>query len=318
FRPARALGDGLEFPVRLGKPRDDEARIGELRAAQENGGGRVQESNLQFAICDLQLRFDRAGCARYLSSSRRTAMIETTGAQLLFRSRPVNPARTFAPFAFETGGQTCHFGVVKTIRPVLLVIALLVASQCASPGQEAAGERRFADKNFAIIPPDGWTEKAKSPGAAQPSVSFQSPSQRTLLMISMSDTKLPVVMDGAFVAGFNYGFERSGGGKLVSGKFVEANGTRCYERIGELDVNGRTVTTFVRVVPLGTKFYALMAVSGEGEADQMPEVRRSMDSFHFLVKMQSEADSSAYKAGAIVGATIAFFWPVITKFVSVL
>jgi hypothetical protein len=39
---ARALGDGLQLSVLLSQPRDDEARLGELYFAEQDGSGGVQ------------------------------------------------------------------------------------------------------------------------------------------------------------------------------------------------------------------------------------------------------------------------------------
>lgn len=42
LRLARTLGDRLHFPMQLGQPRDDEARLSELGFPKEYGGGGVQ------------------------------------------------------------------------------------------------------------------------------------------------------------------------------------------------------------------------------------------------------------------------------------
>jgi len=116
--------------------------------------------------------------------------------------------------------------------PKRLLIALITffAPTYSLVGQE----REFTNYNCAITPPDGWSMMTNYP--SQPglfTIFFGKADKSRLVLLMVDDRHKPAgPVDDRFVAEFEGGVERGGGGKRISGRFTEIDGIKGYERLG--------------------------------------------------------------------------------------
>lgn len=192
---------------------------------------------------------------------------------------------------------------MKAIRALAASIFILFVLDFACFGQE----QKFANYNFAITPPDGWelrTDLRLTPGIL---AVFTKPGNTAQLAVTLDESRsAPVVMDDQFVNQYNEVEAEGGGGNVISGSFVSANGTRCYERVGEMERNGRKISTLLRAVPYRSAVFSLVGVRFDGDVNQLPELRKSFDTFRFLNPPSQAAGSLAAVAGTWMPSSSTF------------
>jgi hypothetical protein len=189
-------------------------------------------------------------------------------------------------------------------RVALLACALFFA---VSATGRAATERVFANFNFAVTPPNSWedvTAQKKQPGLI---VAYRDPANMRLVMVAQMDMSGPVpVIDDQFIAGFERGAEKSGAGKRLTGHVITVQGINAYERTGMLTVQGRSVYTLARTIPIVGHAVNLTALRAGGAAAEDPDIRHFLESFRFLTT-PPHTSSAAYTAGAKMGYQIGLF-----------
>lgn len=167
-----------------------------------------------------------------------------------------------------------------------------------------AQERVFADRNCAITPPAGWRWMTNLPPQPVFCAAFGNTARNRLVMLMINDKgQAPGPMNERFVAEFERGVEASGGGKRVSGKFIEIAGLKAYERLGRAQVKGKEVSTLMQVVPANGTVYSVQAMRFDGDANDDPEIREALGSFRFIQTPSPPAlsVSAAYKFGYFIG-----------------
>ena|ERR1700677_2132853 len=182
-------------------------------------------------------------------------------------------------------------------------------------GGAKAQEQIFEKYNFAITPPEGWTLKEDpqlKPGLL---ATFDKPDKTASFSITVDTNGFaPAVLDDAFIREFNLEAGETGSGKFLSGTFVNAHGVKCYERKGAGAKTDAPTSTFMQVVSANGILYSLLATRVDGDAGDLPEVRKSIASFRFLKQPITpppvEKKSAAYNAQYFLGQNAAIIAPV--------
>lgn len=189
------------------------------------------------------------------------------------------------------------------LKRFFLVLALVLPVQ----GIAFAQERVFPDKNCAITPPVGWEEVEDLPAQAGFLALYANPKKTSILILLLDEKNtFNGELDERFVEGFEKGVESSGGGKKISGKFIEVEGIKSYERSGTLMVDGAEASTLMRAVPADGRFYHVQAMRYDGKAEDDPEIRQGLESFRFLKtpappRLNSGAYGKGYQIGYFIG-----------------
>jgi len=168
-------------------------------------------------------------------------------------------------------------------------------------------EREFTNYNCAITPPDGWSRMTNFP--SQPglfTIFFGKVDKSRLVWLMVDDRHKPAgPVDDRFVAEFEGGVERSGGGKRISGRFTEIDGIKGYERLGYVMVSGKRASTLMQSVPADTRFYSVNGMRFDGNANEDPEIRKFLASFRFIKyparPTAPSSESAAYQTGYLMG-----------------
>ena len=190
---------------------------------------------------------------------------------------------------------------------IFVVLLLVVAGVFRSFGEE----KQFPAHNCAITVPEGWqslTEAMNKPGIV---AAFASADRMKLLMVMVSEKNEAenTVMDEKYIRNYEAGIEHGGGGKRLWGRPVEVAGIKGYERLGEVKVNGRNMTSWTRAVLGDGKHHSVQGMRVEGDASEDSEIRGAVGSFRFLkppaVPAQSSpaSSSASYKFGYAAGQT---------------
>ena len=87
-----------------------------------------------------------------------------------------------------------------------------------------------------------------------------------MVVVAMDAKSTDGPMDDHYVANFEKGLQESGGGSLISGKFIEVQGFRSYERIGSLVQGQKHFSTLIRLIPVRDQAYSLEAMRTDGDA----------------------------------------------------
>lgn len=196
---------------------------------------------------------------------------------------------------------------IKVWASMLMVI---FAANCKSLGQEL----QFSNYNCAITPPDGWlniSNLSAFPKSQNVIAVLRNQEKNCIITITCDTNRPDRPLDDRMVAEFELGVERGGGGKRVSGKFIEVAGMRGYERIGAVQLKGKQVSTLTRFVPVKTGFYGIGAIVVGGDVYDAPEIWKCMDTFRFLTPPEaplasSTPKSAAYQTGYFFGQMMVF------------
>lgn len=213
-------------------------------------------------------------------------------------------------YPIESADSSCS-KVEKRKKPLAAARAFLaLALAIAVQGAAFAQEREFPERNCAITPPEGWGEVKDLPSKSGILALYANPEKTSLLILLLDEkNSFRGEMDDRFVTGFEKGVESSGGGKKISGKFIEVEGIRSYERLGTLMVDGAEASTLMRAIPADGKFYHVQAIRYDGKAEEDPEIRQGLESFRFLKApappgLNSPAFDKGYQIGYLIGKMI--------------
>jgi hypothetical protein len=178
---------------------------------------------------------------------------------------------------------------VKSIQAFAAGLLLLFALAVGAQGQE----QKFEKDNFAITPPDGWVSNPDQAARSGMLATFTKPGGAELMLVGMYDASgVSIVLNEQFLKDYNAAFDKSNGGKFLSGDYVEVLGINSYERKGEITRNGATLSTYALLIPVGTKAYVVLVINKEGDA-KPPEVQKCIASFRFLTPSASPTPSPA-------------------------
>jgi hypothetical protein len=181
----------------------------------------------------------------------------------------------------------------------------LFAAFVAITLQSQASEQVFTDLNFAITPPNNWkalTNTTQRPGTFV--VAYGAPERGRVLLVTVDSSRKPTgPMDEKFIEDFDQGTEKGGGGKRVSGKFIEMDGVKAFERTSNPLVLGRQTSTMTHAVLTSERFYNVQGVTLKNVADDA-DIQKALASFRFLTPAHEprlSAETAAYRIGYIMG-----------------
>lgn len=163
-----------------------------------------------------------------------------------------------------------------------------------------AQEQKFEKYNFAITPPEGWNQRSNVPGAEglDFAVAFVSPDGKQVLLVSADDSSSIKSTNDESIGSFNRGFQKAGGGP-VSGNYITMDGVKAYQETSVANIKGKNISFLIRMAWVDRYSYILEAMANSSDPGGMPEVRKSMDSFHFLTQpempAQSESDATTQR-----------------------
>ena len=187
---------------------------------------------------------------------------------------------------------------LKLWIPALLLIVVLV--------QNAFGqERQYPNDNFAITPPAGWDPVSNLPPQKGLVAVFGNPERtRLVVLVTMEAKSTDGPMDDRFVANFEKGLQKTGGGPPTSSKFIEVQGFRTYERIGSFAQGQKHFSTQTRLIATRGRAYSVAVMRTDGDATTDPEIQQCLASFRFLTppeQPRSLADTISYRIGYFTG-----------------
>ncbi len=187
----------------------------------------------------------------------------------------------------------------RTFLAWTLALFLTTAAARGATNEEQA----LTAENCALTVPADWSGRDLKHVPGVVAAFGDAAGQRTLLVLVQGRGQPGEAASDSFVTGFDIGMEKSGGGQKTSGKFVQLAGFRTYERRGTATLQGQHVTTLVLAVPTGDGTYLLEALMTNGEAGDDPQIRQTVDSFHFLHPpgLPHTPPDSAYRIGYFGG-----------------
>jgi hypothetical protein len=173
-----------------------------------------------------------------------------------------------------------------------------------------AQERTYPDYNFAITPPEGWLVMSNFPPQKGVVTIFDNPgSTRLIMLVSIEEKKDSGILDDRFITNFEKGVESSGGGKRVSGKFIEVHGLKAYERLGGFLKGQQHVSTLTYLVLVNGRSYSFMGMRSDGAANDALDIQACFATFRFLTPPEppkSSADSVAFQTGYVTGRVMVY------------
>ena len=183
----------------------------------------------------------------------------------------------------------------------ILALPVIFALAQNSFGQE----REYPNYNFAITPPGGWDVISNLPPQKGLLTIFGNAERtRLIVLVALNAKSTDGPLDDHYVANFEKGLQDSGGGKLISGKFIEVQGFRSYERVGSLVQGQKHFSTLTRLIPVREQVYSLEVMRTDGDATAAPEIQQSLASFRFLTPPKppmSGAEAAGYRTGYVAG-----------------
>lgn len=190
----------------------------------------------------------------------------------------------------------------KSIRLLTAVCTLFFAALSGA----LAMEQQFPDDNCAITIPDTWlvmTNYSPQPGLL---AVYSDATGNRRLILQIINKKPPGPLDDRFIAEFEKGYQESGGGVPLSGKYIEVDGIKSYERLGGFVLQGKQISTMIRLVPGEDRYYNMHAMRFDGDASEDPELRQVIDSFRFIHPFVPSyaPDSISYQIGKLTGALL--------------
>lgn len=184
-----------------------------------------------------------------------------------------------------------------------LLLALLALS-FASTSQVRANEQVFDELNFAFTPPDNWRAVTNtSTNSEILIVAYAPPGGGRMLILDVDNRKPTGPIDDKFVRDFDDGVERGGGGKRISGGFIEMDGVKGFERVSNRVIAGRQTSSVLHAVLTSERFYSVEGITLKG-APGTPDIQKAMASFRFLTQAHAphrSPQSAAYRAGYLIG-----------------
>jgi hypothetical protein len=191
-------------------------------------------------------------------------------------------------------------GVVNLKHQISLLTLFLAITL-----QLRATEQVFTDLNFAITLPDTWsaiTNVTIEPGKFL--VIYRAPKNHTLFFVQVDSSRTPTgPMNEKFIEDFDRGLEKNNAGKRISGKFIQMDGVKAYERISNPLIQTQQVSCILHAVLTSERFYDIQGVTLKNAADD-PDIQKALASFRFLTPAHEpieSPESAAYRAGYIVG-----------------
>jgi hypothetical protein len=170
-------------------------------------------------------------------------------------------------------------------------------------GVTMGAEREFPDHNVAVTPPENWVLVTNLPPQPGLIACYRKADGTAMLMLIVDEQNKPTgAVDDKYVAEMELGIVQAGGGKRISGKFIEREGIKGYERLGVLSIKGRDVSDLSLMFPVEGTSYSVQALRFDGSASEDPEIRNALDSFRFLKPPNppppaTDGRSAAFRSG---------------------
>jgi hypothetical protein len=183
-------------------------------------------------------------------------------------------------------------------------ILTILSLSFAVTSQVRASEQVFKELNFAFTPPDNWksvTNASKAAGILI--VAYAPPGGGRMLILDVDNRKTTASIDDKFLRDFDQGVEKGGGGKRISGGFIEVDGVKGFERVSNRLFGGRQTSSILHGVLTSERFYSVESITLKGAPDD-PDLQRAMASFRFLTpasEPRRSAQSAAYQFGYMLG-----------------
>lgn len=194
---------------------------------------------------------------------------------------------------------------VKSIPLITTTCALFFAAF----GNALAAEQQFSDNNCAITIPDTWTVTTNFPSQPTLLAVYTDAAGNRRVALQVINKKPPGPLDDRFIAEFEKGYEGSSAAKVLSGKYVEVDGIKSYELLGNLFLPGKRISVMLLLVPGEDQYYNIQALRFDGDASEDPELRQVLSSFrflhHFVPSYAPDPNSIAYRIGQLTGGLIA-------------
>jgi hypothetical protein len=198
--------------------------------------------------------------------------------------------------------------MIGTIMNALILRVLIFAGLVffIPAGTACAEEKTFPNFNVAVTPPDAWSDVTASVHTTGLIVAYRDSAQNRIVMLLANENPAMIAeIDDHWVDGFERGMERSGGSKRASGHFITVQGCKSYERTGTRPVNGRSLSTVARAIPVRGRVYLVEAMRSDGkEAADDAEIHQFLESFRFLQPPPAllfGGKSAAYRTGYLIG-----------------
>jgi hypothetical protein len=167
-------------------------------------------------------------------------------------------------------------------------------------------EQQFAEDNFAITLPDTWHELTNI--APQPTLlaAYSDATGNRRVVLEIIEKKPTGPLDDRFITGFEKGYQESGGGTPLSGKYIEVDGIKSYELLGSTVLRGKQISTVMRLIPGENQYYNIQALRFDGDASEDPEIQQAIGSFRFLHHfVPTYAPDLAFRIGQLTGYLMA-------------
>ena len=188
------------------------------------------------------------------------------------------------------------------MRPTtkIFLVCLLALSFVLSAHGDLGQEESFANENCALTPPAGWE---RLEGLNQPGLfaGFRNADRsRLVLLLVHQRGHRAAGLNDAWVAAFDRGVTKAGGGERLSGKIVQVAGYPAYERRGTSRAKDNPRSTVMLAVPTGDGIYLLEGLTSTGDAGEDAEIRQTLATFRFL-RSPGPTRSAAYWLGYLLG-----------------
>ncbi len=184
----------------------------------------------------------------------------------------------------------------KSIRLLAAIGALFFVTSIGV----LAMEQQFVEDNCAITIPDTW--QAMTNFSPQPGVIavYCDATGNRRMIFQVINKKPSGPIDGGFVPEFEKGYQESGGGPFLSGKYIEVDGIKGYECTSSLVAHGKNISTMILLVPGEDRYYNIQALRLDGDASEDTEIRQVIDSFRFIHPfVPTYVPSAAYRMGQL-------------------
>lgn len=204
-----------------------------------------------------------------------------------------------------------HSGVNHPMNPLRVLLWSIVfgflLSNVASVSAFAE-ERQFPEHNFAITLPTGWEElKITKPQPGMVAAFSNANKSRMIFVMVDHSARGDQAMGDEFVAQLESGAQAGGMGKRISGKFIEVEGLKSYERVGSLAVGGNEMSLVMRAIPVKGGIYGVQGMRANGDVTTDSEIQKVLDSFRFLsppIPVSATAAGSEKTAAYRIGYTL--------------
>jgi hypothetical protein len=153
-----------------------------------------------------------------------------------------------------------------------------------APKAAPARERKFARYNIAFMPPDGWEPLTTPPGPTSFQMTFVSPDQLRLVIVTADDRRTwKAMLDDQGIADWELGAQSKGGKKPIWSKKLAIEGRPAYQRMGTTPVGEMDALVLVMVVFDDGVSYNLLAMRRDDEEPgKDADTQKFFSSFRFL------------------------------------